>query len=285
MKKNILKKKIILGTANFTQRYGVRPVKVNLDEAKKILNLAKKNNLNILDTADSYLDDISFFKYTKKKFKIISKVKPDIKWISLQYCKDELDKQMIKLDSKIEILLLHDVNFFFLSSGIKVFKNLNILKKKGYFKKIGFSIYSPDSLEFLITKYDIDVIQCPYNILDKRIVDSGWLYKLKKKNIEVHVRSIFLQGLLVNKKISNKKYFKKWKNKILNWFKFLTLCRITPIEYILNDLLDHDFDRIIIGINNYDNLKEILNYKIKNNNKSVNFKIKDLKLIDPRRWK
>ena len=157
--------------------------------------------------------------------------------------------------------------------------------KKGYFKKIGFSIYSPDSLEFLITKYDIDVIQCPYNILDKRIVDSGWLYKLKKKNIEVHVRSIFLQGLLVNKKISNKKYFKKWKNKILNWFKFLTLCRITPIEYILNDLLDHDFDRIIIGINNYDNLKEILNYKIKNNNKSVNFKIKDLKLIDPRRWK
>ena len=43
--------------------------------------------------------------------------------------------------------------------------------------------------------YDFDVIQCPYNILDRRIISSGWYDKLKK-GIEIHVRSIFLQGLL-----------------------------------------------------------------------------------------
>jgi len=285
MKKNDLKKKFVLGTANFTQKYGVKSTKVNLVEIKKILSLAKKNNLNTLDTADSYLNDVSIFKYTKKRFKLISKIKPDDKWIDFEHCRNELDDQITKLNTKIEILLFHDVKIFFSKYGTKIFNNLKILKKYGYFKKIGFSIYNPDCLEYLTSKYDFNVVQCPYNILDKRIISTGWLGKLKQKGIEVHVRSIFLQGLLVNKKISKKKYFEKWESKFSEWFKYLKSCKISPIEYSLNDLLEHDFDRIIIGINSYDNLKEIINFKIiKNKNKMINFKIKNLRLIDPRKW-
>ena len=140
----------------------------------------------------------------------------------------------------------------------------------------------------MISRYDLDVVQCPFNILDKRIVNSGWLKKLKQKEIEVHIRSIFLQGILVNKNIYKKKYFKKWKNLFSDWFYNLENYNISPIDYCLSDLLKYDFDQIVIGVNNSKNLNEILNFKVIKNinkNKIINIKENDLNLIDPRNWK
>ena len=73
-----------------------------------------------------------------------------------------------------------------------------------------------------------------------------------------------------------------WLNSINN----LKNNNISPISYCLNDLLSHDFDQIIIGINSRDNLNEILNFKLIQNKDNINdFIINDLKLIDPRNWK
>jgi len=49
--------------------------------------------------------------------------------------------------------------------------------------------------------------------------------------------------------------------------------------------MTYDFDEIVIGINNFDSLKEIINFKRINKGKIINFESRDLKLIDPRRWK
>ena len=128
-------------------------------------------------------------------------------------------------------------------------------------------------------------MQCPYNILDRRILITGWFDKLKKLGTETHVRSIFLQGLLVNKSVYKKNYFKRWQKLFFNWFKNLENNNISPIDYCLSDLLNYDFDKIIIGINNSQNLKEIINFKTIKKNKMINFNISDTKLIDPRNWK
>ena len=91
--------------------------------------------------------------------------------------------------------------------------------------------------------------------------------------------------LLTNQSIK-KKYFKKWQKLFFKWFESLEINNISPIDYCLNDLMSYDFDQIIIGINNYDNLNEIINFKkIKKNNKIINLRISDTKLIDPRKWK
>ena len=60
---------------------------------------------------------------------------------------------------------------------------------------------------------------------------------------------------------------------------------INPIDYCLSDILNYEFDQIIIGINNSYNLKKILNFKKINKNKMINLNINDKKLIDPRKWK
>ena len=281
-----LKKKLILGTANFSQKYGADNIKLDLNEIKKVLNYAKLNNIKKIDTAHSYLNDINYINLLKNRFKIITKITPNNNWSSSSFCEKWLINEIKYLDNnKIETILFHDVKVLFTNSGKKIFKNLENLKKKGYFKKIGVSIYEFDCLKYLLSNYKFDIIQCPYNILDKRVVSSGWLNILKKKGIEVHARSIFLQGLLVNKKVYKKSNFRKWKEKFSQWFYFLKERNISPINYCLNDIFSHDFDQIIIGVNSYNNLKEILNFSLIKNNDKFNFRTKSLKLIDPRNWK
>ena len=286
MNKFQLKKRIILGSANFTQKYGANQIKIKSRDIKNILKLAKNNNINKIDTAEDYLKDKKIFKNISKTFKFSSKILLDIKWTSLEFCQMRLEKHLNKLNNKkIQTLLIHNEKILFSKNGKKIFKNLENLKKKKYFQKIGLSIYSTDCLDYIVSNFDINVVQCPYNILDKRILTSGWFDKLKNKKIETHIRSIFLQGLLVNQSVYKKQYFKKWQNKLSNWFVWLENNNISPIDYCLSDIMYNDFDNIIIGINSFDNLKEIINFKKIDVKKLLNLKINDLKLIDPRRWK
>ena len=100
------------------------------------------------------------------------------------------------------------------------------------------------------------------------------------------MRSIFLQGVLLNKKYSNKRYFIKWKEHFGLWFKYLKKNKISEIDYCINDIINHDFDKIIIGIESFKNLNQLLNFKsLKNINKSIDLTSNDLRLIDPRKWK
>ena len=285
MNKAKMKKRFVIGSANFIQKYGADQKRIGHKEIKKILNLAKENNILKIDTAEVYLKNNNIFKKISKKFQFITKIKPDHNWVSLDYCKKKLLCHFEKFNiDKIETLLFHDDKILLKKNGPIIFKNVETFKKK-YFKKIGISVYETKNLKYLTKMYNIDVVQFPYNILDKRIIRSGWLKKLKENGIEVHIRSIFLQGLLVNKSIYKKKYFKKWQKLFFKWFESLEINNISPIDYCLNDLMSYDFDQIIIGINNYDNLNEIINFKKIKKNKLLKIKISDKKLIDPRKWK
>ena len=286
MSQSNFKKKLVLGSANFSQKYGADKIKLDLNEIKKILSYAKDNNIKKIDTAEGYFYDTSYFKFLKKRFKLITKVIPNYQWSSLSFCEQELINHIKYMENnKIETLLFHDLKILFTKIGKKIFNNLEVLKERGYFKKIGISIYDTDCLKYLISNYNIDVVQCPYNLLDKRIIYSGWLHKLKKREIEVHARSIFLQGLLVNQKVYKKIYFKKWRNKFSKLFKYLRKRGISPVNYCLNDAMDQNFDQIIIGVNSYNNLEEIINFNLIENKDKIDFTTKDLKLIDPRKWK
>lgn len=286
MNKTNLKKKIVIGSANFEQKYGVVQTKIDKSEIKKILNLSKKNNIFKIDTAEGYFNETNLFQNIDKKFKFITKMKPDQRWTELDFCTEKIESHFKKFNgNEIQTLLFHDTAVLFKKIGFKIFKNIETLKKKKYFKKIGLSIYDTQCLNYLIPNYNFDVVQCPYNILDKRIINSGWFNKLKDKGIEIHIRSVFLQGLLVNKLALKKKYFKKWRFFFSNWFQSLENNKISPVDYCLSDLLNYDFDQIIIGINNHNNLKEIINFKVIKNIPMFNFKTIETKLLDPRNWK
>ena len=69
--------------------------------------------------------------------------------------------------------------------------------KKNIIKNIGISIYNPKELNVIWKLWKPDIVQPPLNIFYPRIADSGWLNVLKNK-VKIFIRSIFLQGLLIN---------------------------------------------------------------------------------------
>ena len=284
-------RKIVIGTANFGMKYGLGYKNLNPKEIKKILSFSKKNGIRTLDTAPSYKNAFENLRRNKiENWDIISKIPSIPKNIDNinHHIQKIFFSNLKKINlSKIHTILIHDEkDILNVTKGKKILKILNHFKKEKLVKRVGCSIYDSHKVKRVIKNYDFDVIQCPYNILDRRIISSGWFNKLKNKGVEVHIRSIFLQGLLVNEVVYKKKNFKKWKKFFLEWFQNLKNNNIQAIDYCLSDLSDFNFDKIIVGINNCDNLKDVVNFKlIRNRDTMLKIKTNDLNLIDPRNWK
>ena len=119
--------------------------------------------------------------------------------------KDSLKKLKVK---KLYAVLIHGVGKLSNSKLLKIINVLKKLQKQNKIKYIGISIYDPKDLKVFWKDWKPDIIQVQYNIFDRRIKTSGWLKKFKNHKIKVHIRSIFLQGLLITPKL---KYPKKIK--------------------------------------------------------------------------
>ena len=134
----------------------------------------------------------------------------------------------------------------------------------------------------------IDLVQVPINILDQRLIFSGLLEKLNKNGIEIHARSIFLQGLLLQNPIKIDSYFKPIQEKLIKLNKEAKNRGITVLELLLGFINGlSSIDVAIIGVNNAIQLDEI----IKSNGKDINPKelsylsVTDERYINPSKWK
>ena len=96
------------------------------------------------------------------------------------------------------------------AKGKRLINAINRVKINGFVKKIGISIYDPSECEQIMRLTRIDIVQAPLNILDQRLITSGWLTRLHSQDIEIHTRSAFLQGLLLMPRNKIPKIFDKW---------------------------------------------------------------------------
>ena len=152
--------------------------------------------------------------------------------------------------------------------------------------KIGISVYDFNLLDKILKKFQFDLIQAPLNILDQRLVKTGWLKKLKKKKIEVHVRSVFLQGILLLRHNQLPRKLKKLIKNWIIWDNWLKKNKVNPLQICLSYIFNQrQLDGIILGCNSKNQLNQILKSKqIKGNFSLPNLNIKNKKLVDPREW-
>jgi aryl-alcohol dehydrogenase-like predicted oxidoreductase len=158
------------------------------------------------------------------------------------------------------------------------------IKKNGLAKNIGISVYETKELVATWNIWQPNVVQLPINVIDRRFLIEGWINKLCKNDIEIHARSIFLQGVLLNKNFAKRKF---GNNNLLNtFFEWCFKKNIQPLEACINFVKYLKVNRIIIGIDSHKQLLNLYNYfkicdrimftrKIASNN---------LNLIDPRKW-
>jgi aryl-alcohol dehydrogenase-like predicted oxidoreductase len=298
MQKNDLIKKLVLGSAQFGINYGIANSKgkVKTKEIKKIINLSKKKGVLKIDTAISYgSSQKDLGKNNLDKFKIITKLpnlplsirEKDIsQWVEskIRYSLKELNVK------KIYGLLFHEPQNLLDKKGKQLFNSVNNLKNNGLIDKIGISVNNFKILRKLVGLYSFQIVQVPFNILDRRVLK--FINLLKRKKIKIYARSIFLQGLLLSERIFRKKKFSKWK-KIWDQWELYNIKNNNNYLYSALSfvVLNKKIDYIIIGVDNSYNLKEIIKNinLIKKSDKKFKFLANTLvcadeNLINPSMW-
>ena len=93
-------------------------------------------------------------------------------------------------------LLVDQAGDLFSPHGAGLWDRMKKLKDEGLFDRIGVSVYASDDPVGVARRFRPDIIQAPASLLDQRLIINGPLAELAEMDIEVHLRSIFLQGLL-----------------------------------------------------------------------------------------
>ncbi len=248
--------KLSIGAAQFGMHYGISNKNdiVGPKDISSILDYAYANNILLIDTAEAYgKSEVNLGAQKRIKdgdFKLISKVNNLEKRVEESFF---LTLEHLN-QSKIYGYLLH--NFNLIEQDENVIHDLFNLKKKGLVEKIGVSIYHPNQAHELLTKFPfIDIIQLPYSLFDQRFQNT--LEFIKSHDVEIHARSIFLQGLVfLDPSELNDFYNPAFKN--LKSLKKLSLdLGISIHSLAINFVLMNRFiDHLIIGMSSYADIRQ-----------------------------
>lgn len=284
--------KLALGTAQFGLVYGIANQigKVRRDEVARILNCASGYGIDMLDTAITYGESECQLGYSGvKNWKIVTKlpVIPNSCEDINAWVQEEIALSLLKLNvGELYGVLLHSSDQLCGKKGMELYKALQTLKDKGETKKIGISIYSPSELDILIPQYRFDLIQAPFNLIDRRLQTSGWLERLKYLDIEIHTRSTFLQGLLLMPLADIPMKFTNWNDIWNKWHNWLNNSSIKSIDACLAYPLSFsEIDRVIVGVESENQLQQIISSAQKTTlNDFPDICSVDENLINPSRW-
>jgi aryl-alcohol dehydrogenase-like predicted oxidoreductase len=281
--------KLSIGTAQFGMDYGInnKVGEVDQNEIKRILDFAYLNGINSLDTAKGYGQSEEkigeYIKSNKFSWNITTKISD---------LNDSIENQILdsvkKSGCKSMNILAHSSKLFFNDS---FFNQINNLRNDKIIKKVGLSVYPDDDFKkiFYHANY-IDIIQLPLNILDTKLIKNGTLYKLSKLGIEIHARSVFLQGLLNAEKKRLKKDFIKILPPITALEKFISNHDINIAEYSLLFVSNLSFvNKVIIGVETLEQLCFNINSFKKKVKKSIykdalSIEFDDDYILNPRLW-
>lgn len=273
--------KLVLGTVQFGVQYGVnsagRPSK---DAVKDILAAAVKGGIDTLDTSSAYGNSEEILgecATNEEGFKIVSK-----------YPKGEIpvgemfngSLNRLKVDKLYGYLLHH---FEVYKNNPKVWEEFVALKESGKVQKIGFSLYTPEELQFILdNKSPFDLIQVPFNIFDKKFLPL--MKEVHDKGVEIHVRSTFLQGLFFKDRDALPEKLKPMKKYLLQLDEFSKQSGLSISEIALNYNLQNPYiDGVLIGVDNVTQLQTNL-ASVKNTPVDIEIEVKEQELLNPVNW-
>ncbi len=287
--------KIILGTVQLGLNYGINNTngKPSTDEAMAILNLAHDSGISILDTAEAYGNSqeiIGLFhkKHPDKKFEVITKLS------QIENITNTTLKQLVENNIKtLQVANLYCYMFHHFDEFLEkkeLIKELLVLKKEKKIQKIGISIYDNSELSYILenTTY-FDIVQVPFNLLDNASIKKELLEKAKQKNIEIHVRSVFLQGLFFKPLDQLPEKLKVLEKEIIKLQNIQKENEIDMATLALKYTLEKKYiDYCLIGVDSVAQLKNNLKTIVKTttipHQEIDTIKVENTELLNPTNW-
>lgn len=257
--------RIALGTVQFGMAYGIANSfgQVQAHEVTNILSTARAAGIDTLDTAALYgASETVLGTAGAKSFRIVSKlpaVPEDCQNLE-DWVRDQVMGCLRRLrTAKLYGLLLHRPGDLQCRYGDKLYNALVGLKVDNFVSKIGYSIYASDELDALFVSFPPDIVQAPFNVFDRRLRSSGWLERMSKSNVEVHVRSAFLQGLLLCSRGAVPRKFAPWADLFERWHAWCANNGVSQLDAALGHALSATgVDRVVVGVDSTAQLEQIL---------------------------
>jgi len=282
--------RIVLGGAQLGLPYGILNGGETLsrEEVARILDTAVDRGIDSIDTAIAYGQSESIIGETSQnRFNIISKLPPlpvDISNVSA-WVHSQVHGSLSRLKcTSLDALLLHRPQDLTGAQGAELYAAIGSLMAEKMIRRFGVSIYSPDDLEGIIGTFDIHVVQAPLNVFDRRIL--GVTDHLSSLNIEVHVRSVFLQGVLIASPQDRPERFVPWSEHFAQFDDWVRSSGVSAMACCLGFALQQQgIAKLVVGTTSAKSLDEIMN-SIPHSVLEVPTHLQSSveQLIDPRFW-
>jgi aryl-alcohol dehydrogenase-like predicted oxidoreductase len=284
---------LALGTAQFGLDYGITNTRgrVPAGEAASLLRQAWDGGVRIVDTAQAYGHSEEVLGTAMHDpWRIVTKTLPvrserveaeDVARVDAAF------RQSVQRLGKADTLLVHHAQDLLVPGGERLFAWLQEQKASNKVARIGASVYERAEIAALLDRFAVDVVQLPASIADQRLIEDGSVARLHAAGVEVHVRSLFLQGLLLADPDFASERFPGQHE----WFgSFHAECAkrgVAPRQACFGFFKSHDaLSAAVVGVSNSDELAQLLHAW--NTAPAMDWSgwaVDNTSFIDPRLWK
>jgi len=252
--------KLAIGSVQFGVDYGAFNTsgQVSLAEVSSILKLAKDSGIDLIDTARGYGTAEKTLGNSGQvdSFRVVTKC-PSLKDqpSSERALRNFFENSCSALGvSHVYGYMLHDANDLNGSQGKRIWDSMEDLRAEGRVERIGVSTYGIEEALALLRKFPLSLVQVPGNVLVPWYEEAQF-----PDSVEVHVRSVFLQGFLLNDPGSLGEAFKPWKKTLEDFHARAYSLGLTPLQAAIAPLLKSaEVDCVVVGIDSLIQLNEII---------------------------
>ncbi|MDB5740640.1 MAG: bifunctional regulator KidO [Alphaproteobacteria bacterium] len=249
--------KLGLGTVQFGQAYGVSNSRgqVHGAEVGAILNRAAQAGIRVLDTAANYgVAEEVLGGLDLSRFRVVSKTTGLSHGLDMVLARVRRSAATL---GRFDTLLVHFAKDLLGDNGLQFWAALQGLRDEGLFSRLGIVAYVAEDPVILAQRFQPQVMQVPFSVLDQRLLKSGALARLKDFGVEIHARSVFLQGLLFLDVLPEKLRHAALELAVVK--ATITASGTTPLAAALGFVLSRpEIDVALVGVTSLGELEEIL---------------------------
>lgn len=290
-------RRLVIGSVQFGMPYGVTNTRgqITSQEVSAILARGYESGVRLIDTAAGYGTSEAVLGGVLPEFPsvgIVTKIPP---FAGSAITKADITEmrnivlRSLDLLRRAELygLLLHRGADLLKPGGERISELLNSLKQENITKRVGVSVYDSEEVDGILDIFRPDIVQIPISIFDQRFVSGSHVERLRAAGVEIHARSVFLQGVLLTETAALPEYFRPFERQFERYSKFVDDNGTTRLAACLDFVMGQSgAHHVLIGITSVSELDQILAVLSRSSTLPPMdcLASNDLALIDPRKW-